>query len=225
MHKTCACVHRHRPSSREPTYEYEMSKEGTRPARGPHRWEFKARFRGRAFGWRSQPAIQRVKEAVNEIRKVARRDPILGAEGAVLFLERVSGALEQVDSSSGAIGTAVNRAIEELVPIIAGAPAGTGTRQQWLDRLFQAHADDGIPYIELLADHWGELCASSEIASAWADELIGIGPGEAYGEYRLCARCGHERRHAGFKASHPVFVQPHVRIWTSILVEYGRGLA
>lgn len=151
-----------------------MSKEGTRPAQGPHRWEFKARFRRRAFGWRSQAAIQRVKEAVKEIRKAARRDPILGAEGAVLFLERVSGALEQVDSSSGAIGAAVNRAIEELVPIVAGAPAGAEKRQQWLERLFEAHADDGIPYIELLADHWGELCASKEVASAWADELIDI---------------------------------------------------
>lgn len=29
-----------------------------------HRWEFRARFRRQAFGWRSQPAIKRVKEAV-----------------------------------------------------------------------------------------------------------------------------------------------------------------
>ena len=78
----------------------------------PHRWEFKARFRRNAFGWRSQPAVQRVKQAVTEIKGVARRDPLLGAEGAVTFLERVSPALEQVDSSSGAIGTAVHHAIE-----------------------------------------------------------------------------------------------------------------
>jgi hypothetical protein len=30
-----------------------------------------------------------VREAVQEIRKVARQDPVLGAEAAVLFLERV----------------------------------------------------------------------------------------------------------------------------------------
>jgi hypothetical protein len=30
---------------------------------------------------------------VSQIRTVARRDPVLGAEGAVLFLERVSPAL------------------------------------------------------------------------------------------------------------------------------------
>jgi hypothetical protein len=141
---------------------------------GAHRWEFKARFRRRAFGWKSRPAIQRVKQAVSEIKRVARRDPVLAAEGAVLFLERVSGALEQVDSSSGAIGTAVNRAIEQLVPIIAKAPAETGARKRWLERLWEALANDEIPYIELLGDHWGELCASKEVASAWADELVHI---------------------------------------------------
>jgi hypothetical protein len=51
-----------------------------------------------------------------------RTNPVLAAEGAVLFIEKVSRALEHVDSSSGAIVTAVNRAIEELVSIIANAP-------------------------------------------------------------------------------------------------------
>jgi hypothetical protein len=71
------------------------------------KWAFKGRFRRNAFGWKSQPAIQRVKEAVAEIKKVARQDFLLGAEGAVVFLERVSPALDQVDGSSGAIGNAV----------------------------------------------------------------------------------------------------------------------
>lgn len=139
-----------------------------------YRWEFRARFRRRAFGWRSQPAVQRVKQAVSEVKAVARRDPMLGAEGAVLFLERVSPALEQVDSSSGAIGTAVYHAIEAFVPIVAAAPAEAKTRRDWLDRLWAAHEADEIPYIENLADHWGELCASKEVASQWADELVGI---------------------------------------------------
>ncbi len=139
-----------------------------------HRWQFRARFRRHAFGWKSQPAIQRVKEAVSEIKRVARREPVLAAEGAVLFLENVSPALEAVDGSSGAIGTAVNHAIAELVPIIARAPADAKTRETWLERLFEAHAADQIPYIELLADYWGDLCASKEVASAWADRLVGI---------------------------------------------------
>lgn len=139
-----------------------------------HKWEFKARFRRHAFGWRSQPAITRVKQAVAEIRKVARKEPLVAAEGAVTFFERVSPALEQVDSSSGAIGTAVGHAITELVPIIASAPADVKTREAWLERLFEAHQADEIPYIERLADHWGDLCASKEVASAWADRLLWI---------------------------------------------------
>ncbi len=137
-----------------------------------HKWEFKARFRRNAFGWKSQPAITRVKQAVAEIKKVAKKDPVLAAEGAVVFLERVSPALEHVDSSSGAIGTSVNNAIAELVPIIANAPADAKTRDSWLERLFDAYQDDGIPYIEWLGDHWGTLCASKEVASAWADQLV-----------------------------------------------------
>jgi hypothetical protein len=139
-----------------------------------HKWEFKARFRRHAFGWKSQPAIQRVKQAVAEVRKIARGNPLLAADGAVSFLERVSPALENVDSSSGAIGTAVNNAITALVPIIAAAPADSSTRAEWLDRLWEAHAADDIPYIETLADYWGELCGSSAVAAAWADRLLDI---------------------------------------------------
>ncbi len=145
----------------------------TRDAKGAgHTWQFRTRFRRHAFGWRSQPAIRRIKEAVSEIKKVGRKDTILAAEGAVLLLEKVSPALEDVDSSSGAIGTAVNRAIAALVEIIASAPADGPTRDHWLARLFAAHAEDQIPYIERVADHWGELCASPDVASRWADQLL-----------------------------------------------------
>lgn len=139
-----------------------------------HRWAFKARFRQRAFGWRSQPAILRIKEAVSEIRSTARKDPALAADGAVAFLERLSPALEQVDSSSGAIGSAVNRAIDQLVPIVATAPVNEPTRRRWLERLFEALQADEVPYVERLGEFWGDLCASKEIASEQADLLIGI---------------------------------------------------
>jgi tetratricopeptide (TPR) repeat protein len=138
-----------------------------------HKWTFKARFRRRAFGWRSQPGIARIKEAVSEITNVARHDKALAAEGAVLLLERLSPALEHVDSSSGAIGSAVNRAIETLVEIIAAAPADAKIRDRWLSRLWDAYQADEIPYIEHLGDQWGELCASKDVASRWADDLLG----------------------------------------------------
>ncbi|MCG8460551.1 MAG: hypothetical protein MI919_30080 [Holophagales bacterium] len=160
-----------------------------------HKWVFKSRFRRRAFGWRSQPAIQRVKEAVSEIKKVRRKNPVLAAEGAIAFLERVSPALEQVDSSSGAIGTAVNRAIDQLVPIIAEVPVDDARRRAWMERLFDALQDDQIPYIERLGDRWGDLCATREIASEQADELLSItlrvlapdrGPGELFSGTSAC---------------------------------------
>ncbi|MCK4305177.1 MAG: hypothetical protein KAY24_13155, partial [Candidatus Eisenbacteria sp.] len=138
-----------------------------------HKWEFRRRFRRHAFGWRSQPAIKRIKEAISEIKKVARKDKVLAAEGAVLFLEKLSPALEHIDSSSGAIGTAVNNAIAALVPIIAEAPADAKKRDALLERLWDAYQEDAMPYIELLGDYWGQLCASKEVASRWGDDLIG----------------------------------------------------
>jgi len=75
----------------------------------------------------SQPAITRVREAVAEISKVAKKDPLLAAEGAIDFLERVSAALEQVTASSGAIGSAVYGAVAELASIIAAAEVDVPT--------------------------------------------------------------------------------------------------
>ncbi len=97
---------------------------------------------------------------------------MLAADGAVAFLERVSPAIEQVDGSSGSIGTAVNNAIDLLAPLIAAAPVDRPIRDLWLERLWEAYLADQIPYIEQLGGLWGELCASKEIASAWADRLL-----------------------------------------------------
>jgi hypothetical protein len=136
-----------------------------------HAWAFAPRFRRGAFGWRSDLAITRIKEALTEIMAFNRKEPMLAAEGAVLFLTKLSLALENVDGSSGAIGSAANRAIEVLVPIIAKAPADLAIRRKWLEQLYQAHADDQIPYIESLGDYWGELCADADLAREWGDRL------------------------------------------------------
>jgi hypothetical protein len=142
------------------------------PSTSQYPWTFRNRFRRHAFGWRSQTAIDRIKEAILEIKAVARKDPVLGGDGAVLFLEKISSAIEQVDSSSGAIGTAVNNAIETLVPIIATAPVDDKKRDLWLRRLWEAIESDHIPYLETVPDHWGVLCASLEHASHWADQFM-----------------------------------------------------
>lgn len=136
-------------------------------------WAFRARFRRGAFGWNgSKLAIERIHDALTEIRAVARHDAAGAAEGAVLFLEKLSPALNQVDSSTGALGSATYAAVQELVPIIGNAPVDSATRKKWLDRLFEAIQNDDPPYIEHLGDHWGDLCATPELASAWADQLL-----------------------------------------------------
>lgn len=139
-----------------------------------HKWAFAARFRRAAFGWKSALPIQRLKEALIEIRQIARADPVLAADGAVALLEKLSPALEHVDNSSGAIGTAVNRAIDALVPVIAGVDVPAAVRMRWLERLFDALQNDRMPYIEQLGDRWGDLCTSPAIASSWADRLLPV---------------------------------------------------
>lgn len=137
-----------------------------------HKWQFTSRFRRNAFGWKSDAPIQRIKEAIAEIKLVAKKDPVLAAEGAVTLLEKLPPALEQVDSSSGALGSAVHRAMDILVPIIAKPNVESVIRHRWLERLWAAVEDDGMTYIESLGDYWGELCATPEMASNWADHFL-----------------------------------------------------
>lgn len=136
-----------------------------------YKFQFAPRFRRNAFGWKSDTPIQRIKEALTEIKAVAKKEPVLAAEGAVLFLEKLAPAIEQVDSSSGSIGAAVNRAIEALVPIIAKADVSRAVREKWLERLYEGLQEDDMPYLEYLGEFWGVLCSTQEIASKWADYL------------------------------------------------------
>ena len=104
-----------------------------------HMWTFKARLRFRAFGWKgSHLACQRLKEAVTEIKKVARTDPVTAGDGFVSLMERIWPAFQGVDTSSGALGGAVCWAQHELLPVAISAPADRKTRDKWLDRLWQA---------------------------------------------------------------------------------------
>ena len=138
-----------------------------------HAWAFRASLRRNAFGWRgTRKAIERLNEAVGEIERVARTDPALAGEGAVLLLEKLSPAVNQIDSSSGALDNAANGVVEKMVPLIAAAPVPRRVREKWLERLFGAIHEDDPPYIESLGEHWGALCADPALASHWADQLL-----------------------------------------------------
>ena len=142
-------------------------------ARRVHKWTFPARFRAGAYSWKaSKLACQRLREAVSEIKKVAKKDPLIGAEGVVRLMEKIWPALEHVDSSSGALGSAVNKTLSDLIPILVNAPADEKTRNAWLDRLWQAMADDGVDYLSPVGDRWGEICGSIEVAGRWGDDLV-----------------------------------------------------
>ena len=65
-----------------------------------HKWQFASRFRRHAFGWRSDTPVQRIKEAIIEIKQVARNESGLAAEGAITLLEKFSPALEQITSGT-----------------------------------------------------------------------------------------------------------------------------
>jgi len=125
-----------------------------------HKWTFPARFRTGAYSWKaSRLACQRLRKAVSEIKKVAKKDSVLRAEGAVRLMEKLWPALEHIDSSGGALGSAVNKAVDALIPIIVKVPADDKTRNKWLDRLWQAMAADGVDYLSPVGDRWGEICA------------------------------------------------------------------
>ena len=137
------------------------------------KWIFPARFRAGVYSWKSSRlACQRPREAVSEIKKVAKKDPVLAAEGAVRLIEKLWPALEHVDSSSGALGSAVNKTLDDLIPLFINAPAEAKTRNKWLERLWQAMEDDGVDYLGPVGDRWGELCGSVEAANQWAEELM-----------------------------------------------------
>ncbi len=137
------------------------------------KWEFTSRLKRNAFGWRSSRlACKRVKEAVSEIKKVSKKNPVLAGEGGVLFIEKVVPAIQNVNSSSGAMGTAVRNAVADVIPIIAEAPVSAEILDKWRERVWTAFGDDGYGYLNCIGDHWGDLCESKKIASEYADTLL-----------------------------------------------------
>ena len=141
---------------------------------GQHtKWKFKSHFRARAFGRRgSRLAIQRLKEAVSEIESNSRRAPIEAADGAVYLMERLWPAFEFIDTSSGALGSAAAGALGELIPLVVRVSADQRKRNHWLGRLWRAIQADGMGYLALLEEDWGELSGGADVASCWADKIL-----------------------------------------------------
>lgn len=138
-----------------------------------HKWQFTAHFRTGAYGWKSTAlASKRMKEAVSEIKKVARTDSALAGEGAVELLCRLYPACEHIDGSSGSLGTALNRTVAALVPILIQADCQMNTRGRWLENLYEAVCNDGWSILSQVKDRWGEICVYAGLANLWADRLV-----------------------------------------------------
>lgn len=136
-------------------------------------WKLKQYFRANAFGWRASAlASTRLKQALAEIQKVGRKDAILAAEGALSLAERLWPALAGVDTSSGALGSAVHRATIQLVSVIIKPEVDVVIRARWMERLYDAVQNDGVDYLARIQNHWGELCVYTELANQWADKLL-----------------------------------------------------
>jgi hypothetical protein len=135
-----------------------------------HKWAFKPGMRANAYSWKSSAkAIERLKSASSEIRAVARTDPTAAAEGVIALAQRIWPAFEHIDTSSRALGNAVSRTLEELLPILIEAPADEKTRAKWLEQLRDAIEDDGVDYLAPIADRFGQIAALPALMNLHAD--------------------------------------------------------
>ena len=135
-----------------------------------HPWNFKVYFRTRAYGWRgSKLAIKRLKEAVSEIKK--EKDKNLAAEGAIFLMSRFWLSFQDIDTSSGSLGSAVYCAMETLIAIIIKADVSLDVRKYWLDILQAILQEDGVGYVSNIAGYWGDIASYPQLASAQADRL------------------------------------------------------
>jgi hypothetical protein len=135
-----------------------------------HKWAFKPGMRTGAYSWKSSAkAIERLKSASSEIRAVARTDPITAAEGVIALAQRIWPAFEHIDTSSGALGNAVDRTLKELLPVLIDAPADEKTRAKWLEQLRDAILDDGVDYLAPIAERFGQIAAFPSLMNLHAD--------------------------------------------------------
>ena len=106
---------------------------------------------------------------MSEIKGAAKTDSLYAGEGVVVLLERLWPALMDIDTSSGALGAAVHRTLDQLIPILIAAPADIARRRQWLERLFEAAMDDGVGYLAPLQERWGEVAVYPELMLDYAE--------------------------------------------------------
>jgi len=141
--------------------------------RSTHKWAFKAGMRAGAYSWRSSAkAAARLKTASSEIRAVARSEPVVASEGVIALAECIWPAFEYIDTSSGALGDAVGKTLDELLPVLIDAPADEKTREKWLERLREAIEADGVDYLAPISACFGKIAAYPALMKRHADREL-----------------------------------------------------
>jgi hypothetical protein len=92
----------------------------------------------------------------------------------VVLVERIWPAFTHIDTSSGSLGAAVHRTLEQLLPILIDTPADEATRGKWLERLRDAIADDGVDYLSPIADRFGEIATFPILLERHADRDLDL---------------------------------------------------
>ena len=77
----------------------------------------------------------------------------------------------QIDGSSGALGTAMNKTIESLLPVLIQADWDMNTRGKWLEKLNEAIIEDGWGTFDNLRGYWGEICVYPGLAHIMKKKL------------------------------------------------------
>jgi hypothetical protein len=113
-----------------------------------------------------------LREALTEIKSFAGTDPVTAADGVVCPIERIWPAFQHIDTSSSAIGGAVNWTGRVVTHPDRGAREPENPRQMAGPPL--ASRPGRVNYLWIVEDRWGELCGSREVASHWADRLVGL---------------------------------------------------
>lgn len=112
-----------------------------------------------------------LKAAVKEIKGVAKKDHVTAGIGIVKLARKIWPAFQDIDGSSGSLGSAVCCALEdELVPLMISLDVEMSIRRKWLEQLKEALDDDGVDYLYPFRERWGELCGYPELANEWINQ-------------------------------------------------------
>ena len=81
---------------------------------------------------------------------------------------------EQIDTSTGALGTVVNKTLDELIPILIAAPADEPTRARCIERLIDSSQDDWVDRLSPLSKQFDSVAVYPALMNRLADDTVGI---------------------------------------------------